>query len=223
MRWLSSCQCPHRIPAPRRTPRTGFPPRRSRSLRGGSARGRGRAQPDCFPRRRGTCSGAWAGRPPADLPPAVPCRGSAPDKSSGRQPWQAETASPPDGGAARSATQPLAHRPSPTPSDRDPFESLQIGNDRRAHRVRRFLHRHVHLLNDEVVVDGQSDPHVVNGVAGRDVSAPTGREAIVLGVTKVPLDVPKTVLASVAAANQLAAVQGGAGFGFRQGHCGVLR
>ena len=81
----------------------------------------------------------------------------------------------------------------------------------RAGVVRKGVHGHRDVAHHHVVVDGDAQKHVVNGLVGRPLALALDFKRMRLGVQHLAFDVPQTVVAPEAAVGDVARVHGLAG------------
>ena len=103
-------------------------------------------------------------------------------------------------GAAERAAETFAHPAVPAGPDFEPFQFLERRQDGRAQRVGAGIGHRFHVLYDELPVDRQPYPHVVQRFARYDFAAKTVQERIGLHIGQVTFDIPQSVGAAKTAA-----------------------
>jgi hypothetical protein len=88
------------------------------------------------------------------------------------------------------------------------LQAFEIGRDAGTHMVGPIVQRGFRRVDQELVVDRQTQPHFVDRHAGCDIAAVMIRECVVLGVPQVAFDVPQAVVAAVSMALHHALVDG---------------
>jgi hypothetical protein len=121
--------------------------------------------------------------------------------------------------AALDAAQNLERLLAPARAYRYPFECLEVRRDVAARCIGPCIRHRLSLVDQQVEIDRQAQPHVVHGLAGlaRAPGVACGGR-ISLRIDQMAFDVPQPILALVAAALDCAVMHELAGGGRGQRH-----
>src|SRR5258708_19899870 len=102
-------------------------------------------------------------------------------------------------------------------TDAQADEALEIGRDRRTQPIRAAIGHRLDRLDDQRIIEGDAEPHVVDRRPGDDLALLVARKRIALAVGHVRLNVPQPIVAleplpfNLARMKQLARSRGGEG------------
>src|SRR5471030_1638275 len=109
--------------------------------------------------------------------------------------------------AAVDAAHPLAHGAIEAAADAQTNQLPEVGRNAAAHLIRRLIGHRLDIDDRELVVDRESDRHVMHEVTGLERAAPLVGVLVALLVGDAAFDVPEPILAEETLAGDATRVQ----------------